>query len=259
VHHLRRAGQRLLRQAIGRQRVRPGSRPSQTFGSFAAFIVALFVEMYGFPLTLYLLTPWLARRFPGVDPLGHDFGHLWYTLIGFQGNPHLNPIHIASNVLIVAGFFLLSAAWRVLYLAQRDRKLATTGPYAYVRHPQYFAFLLIMFGFLLQWPTLVTFVMFPILVSVYARLARREEREVRKELGPVWDEYAAHTPGFIPRLGGRRRIGGERNAHAQRCSRPVSCLRWERGKEDDSYTSVASNRRILAGRELSLGRTDLPA
>ncbi len=181
-------------------------RDWRTFGSFAAFVIALFVEMYGFPLSIYLLSGWLTRRFPGVDPLSHDFGHLWYTLLGFTGNPHLNPIHIASNVLIVVGFFLLSAAWRVLYRAQRERKLATTGPYAYVRHPQYVAFVVIMFGFLLQWPTLVTLVMFPVLVTVYVKLARREERDVHAELGEVWETYAAQTPAFIPRL--RRQGGG---------------------------------------------------
>jgi protein-S-isoprenylcysteine O-methyltransferase Ste14 len=144
------------------------------------------------------LSGWLARRFPGVDPLGHDFGHLWYTLLGLKGDPHLNPIHIASNLIIVAGFFLLSAAWRVLYNAQRAGTLATTGPYAYVRHPQYLGFIAIMFGFLLQWPTLVTLIMFPILVIVYVRLAHSEETEIRAEIGPAWDEYAArrviHSP-----------------------------------------------------------------
>ena len=187
-------------------------RDWRTFGSFSAFIVALFVEMYGFPLTIYLLSGWIARRFPGIDPLGHDAGHLWYTLLGFKGDPHGNPIHIASNVLIVAGFFLLSAAWRVLYRAQQGGTLATAGPYAYVRHPQYVGFILVMLGFLLQWPTLVTLVMFPILVAVYVRLAYREERGVRTEFGRVWDEYAARTPGFFPRVLRRRQTGDERTA-----------------------------------------------
>lgn len=163
--------------------------------------MALFVEMYGFPLTIYLLSGWLTQRFPGVDPLGHDFGHLWYTLLGFKGDPHLNPIHIASNLFIVAGFLLLSAAWRVLYNAQREGTLATTGPYGYVRHPQYLGFIAIMFGFLLQWPTLITLIMFPILVTVYVRLAYREEAEVRAEIGPAWDEYAARTPDSFPGFG----------------------------------------------------------
>jgi hypothetical protein len=105
-------------------------RDWRTFGGFSAFIIALFVEMYGFPLTIYLLYPWLIQKFPGVDPLSHDFGHLWYTLLGFRGDPHQNPIHIASNLFILGGFLLLSASWRVLHNAQREGKLAVTGPYA---------------------------------------------------------------------------------------------------------------------------------
>ena len=156
--------------------------------------------MYGFPLTIYLLSGWLARHFPGVDPLSHDFGHLWYSLFGFRGNPHLNPIHIVSNVAIFAGFIMLSSAWPVLFRAQQQGTLATAGPYAYVRHPQYVAFIVIMLGFLLQWPTLITLVMFPILVITYARLARREEQDGRAEFGATWDEYASRTPAFIPRF-----------------------------------------------------------
>lgn len=175
-------------------------RDWRTFGTFSAFVVALFVEMYGFPLTIYLLSGWLTRRFPGVDPLGHDFGHLWYTLLGFTGDPHLNPIHIASNLFILGGFVLLSSAWTVLYRAQRAGTLATTGAYRYVRHPQYVAFIVIMLGFLLQWPTLPTLVMFPILVVTYARLAKREERTVREAFGGEWDSYAACTGAFFPRL-----------------------------------------------------------
>src|SRR4030095_12051367 len=165
------------------------TRDWRTFGTFSAFIVALFVEMYGFPLTIYLLYPCVAVRFPGVDPLSHDFGHLWYPLLGFSGNPHLNPIHLASNVVIVLGFWLVASAWRVLYQAQRTSTLATSGPYARIRHPQYVAFILIMIGFLLQWPTLVTLVMFPILAITYVRLARREEAEVKATFGSTWTEY----------------------------------------------------------------------
>jgi hypothetical protein len=101
-------------------------RDWRSFGGFSAFIVALFVEMYGFPLTIDLLSGWLARRFPRIDPLRHDFGNFWYTLFGFNGDPHWKPIHLLSNVLIVGGFVLLSAAWRVLYRAQREGTLATT-------------------------------------------------------------------------------------------------------------------------------------
>lgn len=175
-------------------------RDWRSFGAFSAFLVALFTEMYGFPLTIYLLSGWLGSRYPGIDPFSHANGHLWEVLLGWEGNPHLNPLHILSNVVIAAGFILLSASWRVLYKAQREHRLATSGPYAYMRHPQYVGFVLIMAGFLTQWPTLVTFVMFPVLVAMYLRLARREEREVREEFGEEYAAYAAKTPAFFPRL-----------------------------------------------------------
>src|SRR5215207_4125536 len=175
-------------------------RDWRSFGAFSAFLVALFTEMYGFPLTIYLLSGWLSSRYPGIDPFSHDNGHLWEVLMGWEGNPHLNPLHILSNVLIAGGFILLASAWYVLYRAQRTHRLATTGPYAYIRHPQYDGFVLIMIGFLLQWPTLLTLAMFPILVTMYARLARREEREVLEEFGEEYARYAATTPAFFPRL-----------------------------------------------------------
>lgn len=169
------------------------------FGGFAAFIVALFVEVYGFPLTTYLLSGWLRRRFPSIDPVGHDVGHLWYMLLGFRGHAHLNPIHIASNVVIVAGFLLLAAARRDLSRSQGWDRLAMAGPYADVRHPQYLGLLTIMLGFLLQWPTLITLAMFPVLAFTYGRLAHGEEREVRARFGHAWDEYASRVPAFVPR------------------------------------------------------------
>ena len=90
--------------------------------------------------------------------------------------------------------------WKVLYDAQRAHTLATTGPDARVRHPQYDGFILIMLGFLLQWRTLITLIMFPVLVAMYVRLARREERDVTGAFGETYLRYAAVTPRFFPKL-----------------------------------------------------------
>tara|TARA_R100001480_G_scaffold50187_3_gene63385 strand:- start:3336 stop:3986 length:651 start_codon:yes stop_codon:yes gene_type:complete len=172
----------------------------RSFGAFSAFIIALFTEMYGFPLTIYFLSGWLAEKYPGIDFLSHENGHLLHTLFGFEGNPHFDPLHIASNVLIILGFFLLASAWSVLHKAQQTRSLATTGWYARCRHPQYIAFILIMFGFLLQWPTILTVIMFPVLVVVYVRLAKREERMALKEFGDDYRRYMEVTPAWIPKF-----------------------------------------------------------
>lgn len=186
-------------------------RDWRSFGAFAAFVVALFAEMYGVPLTLYLVAGWLGTRLGYVvDPTRHDAGHLWNVLLGWRGDPHWNPVHLASSALLAAGFVLVVRAWGVLYRAQREGRVATTGPYAAVRHPQYVGFVLVLLGFLLQWPTLPTLIMFPVLVVMYARLARREEREAlagggattreaRTAYGTAYAEYAATTPAFVPR------------------------------------------------------------
>jgi protein-S-isoprenylcysteine O-methyltransferase Ste14 len=176
------------------------SRDWRSFGAFSAFLVALFTEMYGFPLTLYLLSGWLQSRYPAVNWFSHDAGHLLEMLFGWRANPHFGPFHMLSMGLIVAGFWLLSSAWKVLYAAQRTHTLATEGPYGHIRHPQYAGFVLIMFGFLLQWPTLLTLAMFPVLAYMYLRLARREEREVEDEFGDTYRRYAAATPAFFPHL-----------------------------------------------------------
>lgn len=126
------------------------SRDWRSLGGFAAFIVALFTEMYGFPLTIYLLSGWLSSHYPGLDIYSHNAGHLWSDLLGVKGDPHLNLIHIISYVFILGGLYLLSSAWPVLYKARKNHELATTGPYAYVRHPQYDGFILVMIGFLIQ-------------------------------------------------------------------------------------------------------------
>jgi protein-S-isoprenylcysteine O-methyltransferase Ste14 len=153
---------------------KPKSRRDwRSFGSFSAFIVALFIEMYGFPLTIYLLSGWLARLAPEIDPFSHNAGHFWETVLGLKGDPHLNPIHLTSDLLIYGGLILLAAAWRVLFEAQRTGKLAKVGPYRYLRHPQYAGFIVIMIGF------------------------------PANQFGEVWRMYEEETPRWFPRIGTR--------------------------------------------------------
>ena len=100
------------------------ARDWRSFGAFTAFIVALFVEMYGFPLTIYFMSGWLGQKFPGVDFLSHDAGHLLELLFGWGGDPHWGPFHILSYLFIGGGFWILAEAWPTLYAAQRQGQLA---------------------------------------------------------------------------------------------------------------------------------------
>src|SRR3974390_3407447 len=149
-------------------------RDWRSFGAFSAFLVALFSEMYGFPLSIYLLSGWLQSRYPNVDWLSHDAGLLLEMMFGWKSNPHAGPFHILSFIFIGGGFILISVAWKRLYDAQKRRTLATSGVYSHVRHPPYIGFILVMFGFLLQWPTILTLAMFPVLSVMYVRLCKAE-------------------------------------------------------------------------------------
>lgn len=173
-------------------------RDWRSFGAFSAFLVALFAEMYGFPLTIYLLSGWLGTTYPGIDWFSHDAGHLPEMMFGWRGSPHFGPFHLLSYLLIGGGFWLLSVAWPVLYKAQRAGRLATTGPYARIRHPQYVGFVLILTGFLVQWPTILTLAMYPVLVWMYLRLARSEEAEARERFGAEYDAWASRVAAYLP-------------------------------------------------------------
>jgi protein-S-isoprenylcysteine O-methyltransferase Ste14 len=121
-------------------------------------------------------------------------------MLGWQGDAHWGPLHVISDLLVLGGLILLALSWKVLYKARQNFEIARTGPYSRIRHPQYMAFIIIMFGFLLQWPTLPTLLMFPVLLGLYIKLAGREEKEALTEFGDAYTRYAAGTPRFIPRL-----------------------------------------------------------
>jgi len=183
-------------------------REWRSFGVYSAFIVALFTEMYGFPLTIYILTSVLGSRYPALNPFSHASGHLWVALFG-GGAAMMTAIHIVSNILMLGGLVIIHQGWRQIHRAQGA--LATDGIYAWVRHPQYSGLFLITIGLLIQWPTVVTLLTWPILLVMYVRLARREEADMERQFGDAYRAYANRVPRFFPRarLDG---AGGDRHA-----------------------------------------------
>ena len=160
-------------------------------GAFTAFLVALFTEMYGIPLTIYLLGSWLGSQFPLLRTT-HAGGHLWNDLIGWTGDPHLSPFHLASYVAIGGGFWLIAVAWRHLHDAAREGRLATTGPYAWVRHPLYTAVALLVLpwiGFLLG--TWLGVLIGGALYGGSRIFAPEEEASLSRTFGDAWRDYSA--------------------------------------------------------------------
>ncbi len=175
-------------------------REWRSMGATLAFFVALFTEMYGFPLTIYILTGILGSKYPALNPFSHASGHLWLTF--FRGGPAMMTIiHLISNGLAFIGFVIMWKGWKLIHGAKGG--LVTEGPYAYVRHPQYSGLFLVMIGMLIQWPTIITALMFPVLLFVYYRLSKREEREMIELFGDEYMGYIEKTPMFVPKLGSK--------------------------------------------------------
>ncbi len=173
-------------------------REWRSMGVTLAFFVALFTEMYGFPPTIYILTGILGSRYPALNPFFHASGHLWLTFFG-GGATMMVLIHIISNGLAFIGFVIMWKGWSLIHGAKSG--LVTDGPYAYVRHPpQYSGLFLVMISMLIQWPTIITAFMFPVLLYVYYRLSKREEHEMIELFSDEYKKYMAKTPMFIPKL-----------------------------------------------------------
>jgi len=156
---------------------------------YLAFMVALFTEMYGFPLTIFILTWYFGYS----NPLTHESGHLLYP-----GEGMASPLHLLSNLMIIGGILLVMLGWKSIHGARAQ--LVTTGLYQFTRHPQYLGILLVTSGLLLQWLTIPTAVMWPILAYLYYRLARMEERAMEESFGNRYREYKRKVPMFIPFL-----------------------------------------------------------
>lgn len=178
-------------------------------GLVQAFIIALYAEMYGFPLTIYLLT-----GFFGVDlPLTSFSGHLWATLLGYGWFGAMIEM-LLGYALLFSGISLLIAGWRQVYRASREGRLATDGLYGVVRHPQYTGIFIALFGQLIHWPTIPTLVLFPIIVGAYVHLAYREETKMIEQFGDEYRAYQRRVPMFFPRWGEWGRLFGARHSSA---------------------------------------------
>ena len=171
----------------------------RSLGAFIGFIVALFTEMYGFPLTIYLLSSWLGSKYPVFDPFSHSSGHLVLVLLGLSHSViAMSLLHIVTNGIIIFGFYIIYKGWKLIHDAAEDH-LVSEGIYAKIRHPQYAGLFLITIGFLIQWPTLTTLFLWPILMFAYYRLSMREEKSLQEKFGQTFVEYKHRVPAFIPR------------------------------------------------------------
>lgn len=187
----------LLFASFGLSYLRPKKRREWwSLGIYSAFIVALYTEMYGFPLTIYLLGAALGR-FPFVDPFAHGSGNLWASLLLGQWAAEI--FMGLGGIAIIGGVVLLATGWRAIH--RSGGELVVDSIYGMMRHPQYSGIGLIIIGSMVQWPTLLTLVMAPILLFSYYRLARREEEELEKQFGDLYRAYRLMVPPFIPRWG----------------------------------------------------------
>jgi len=158
------------------------------YGLVTAFFVSLFVEMYGIPFTILLAQKWFYQ-----SDIFHPKGIIDFHLLGTHFEMDLPMVYAAA--LIIAGALIIVVAWITLYYGVKRNTLVTTGVYATSRHPQYLGFILIITGWLIGWPTLLTIMLVPILIYRYVRAAQQEEMEVPDRV--AYQRYKERVPFMI--------------------------------------------------------------
>lgn len=142
-------------------------------------------------------------------------GWVFVFAVSLLGTPSMPAAYWAG--VVIAGCGML---WRLAAsgFVHKNQVLATTGPYARVRHPLYTGNLLICLGFSLAsgawwaWPVGILFVFL-----FYPDAIRYEDRKLKRLFPDAWDPWASRTPALVPRLGGKR-AKGERSAWSFRQS-----------------------------------------
>jgi protein-S-isoprenylcysteine O-methyltransferase Ste14 len=158
------------------------------YGLVVAFFVSLFIEMYGIPFTIAMASGWI-----GAPPTTHMTHVLVITLFGVD-LAYTVPM-VYGGILMLIGTAWIIIGWGTLYRGIRDAKLVETGIYSVSRNPQYAGFLMIIVGWFIGWPTLLTVIFTPVLLFVYIRLCIIEESEI---IGlPGFERYREHVPLLI--------------------------------------------------------------
>ena len=164
-------------------------------GLVQAFIIALYAEMYGFPLTVYL-----AIRFFGLDR-EYVSNSLCSTLLDFSETGMFAAMILGYGVAFT-GIGLFIKGWKEVYRARQENVLVTTGLYRFARHPQYTGLFIALFGEgIIHWPTIFSISLLPLIVIAYYFLARKEEREMLRKFGDDYRVYQSQVPMFIPQWG----------------------------------------------------------